>query len=282
MGTHVKDCLSCLNVFSRLQGLHESSEPRPRLIVDSPSTRRLLQELTRLARMDDGPRAAPPVLIAGEIGTGKGVVAREIHALSRRASRAFVEVDCEAGSPLRLELELFGYEPGTSPDLTGEAPGLFEAADGGTLFLDDVDALSLDLQGKLLAAIDSGSVRRLGGVEARPLDVRVIVATHADIADAIRRRTFRADLLDRFAGSTLTLLPLRERPDDILPIARYFAARLAQRQGEARRLTSDAEDQLRRDPWPGNVRELSAVIQRAVMRRGREEIGAGDLGLPSI
>ncbi len=157
-----------------------------------------------------------------------------------------------------------------SPDAAGAAPGLFEAADGGTLFLDDVDALSLDLQGEVLVVIDSGSVRRLGGGNARPLDVRVIAATHADLADLVRRGMFRADLLDRFARSTLVLLPLRERPDDILPLARHFAARLAQRLGEVRRLTSDAEDQLRGYRWPGNVRELSAVIERAVMRRSRE------------
>ena len=281
VGTHIKDCLSCLNTFSRLQALHESSELRPRL-VDSPSARRLRQEMTRLAQMEDGPNAAPPVLVAGEPGTGKGVVAREIHTLSRRASRAFVEVDCTAGPAFRLDLELFGYERGMSPEAAGAAPGLFEAAHGGTLFLHDVDALSLDLQGKVLAAIDSGSVRRLGGGDARPLDVRVIAATHADLADLVRRGMFRADLLDRFARSTLVLLPLRERPDDILPLARHFAARLAQRQGEVRRLTSDAEDQLKGYGWPGNVRELSAVIERAVMRRSREEIGVEELGLPSI
>jgi len=282
VGIHVKDCLPCLNSFSRLQGLHESSEPRPRLIVDSPSTRRLQQELTRLAQMEGEPGAAPPILVMGETGTGKGVVAWEIHALSPRASRAFVEVDCTAGPAFRLNLELFGYERGMSPDVAGAAPGLFEAADGGTLFLDDIDALSLDLQGKLLAAIESRSVRRLGGVAARSLDVRVIAATHADLTDAVRRGVFRADLLDRFAGARLTILPLRERPDDILPLARQFAARLSQRRGEIRRLTNDAEDQLRRYRWPGNVRELSAVIERAVMRRGREEIGAEELGLPSI
>src|SRR5262245_16254985 len=282
VGAHIKDCLSCLNTFSRLQGLHESSEPRPRLILDSPSTRRLRQEMAHLAQMDDGPGAAPPVLVAGEHGTGKGVVAWEIHALSRRASHAFIEVDCAAIPALRLGLELFGYERGMSPVIPGAAPGLFEAADGGTLFLDDVDALSLELQDMLLAAIESRSVRRLGGVAPRSLDVRIIAATHADLGDAVRRGVFRADLLDRFARSTLTLLPLRERPDDILPLARHFAAKLAQRQGEVRRLTSDAEEQLRRYRWPGNVRELSAVIERAVMRRGREEIGAEELGLPSM
>jgi DNA-binding NtrC family response regulator len=281
VGTHVADCLSCLNTFSRLQALQESSEPHPRL-VDSPSARRLRQEMTRLAQMDDGSNAAPPVLVAGERGTGKGMVAREIHTLSRRASRAFVEVDCTTGPAFRLDLELFGYEREMSPDTAGAAPGLFEAADGGTLFLHDIDALSLELQGKVLAAIDSGLVRRLGGGDARPLDVRVIAVTHADLGDLVRRGTFRADLLDRFARSTLVLLPLRERPDDILPLARVFTARLAERHGEVRRLTRDAENQLRCYRWPGNIRELSAVIERAVMRRSREEIGVEELGLPSI
>lgn len=279
VNAHLKDCLVCLNTFARLQSLHASSEPRARRLVDSPSARRLRVEGSRLARMDDEPGAAPPILVAGEIGTGKGVVAREIHALSRRAARAFVEVECAAMSTSRLELELFGYEGGPL-DAAAASPGLFEVADGGTLFLDDVDALSLDLQGKLLAVIENRAVRRVGGVEARSLDIRIIVATHVDLDDAARRGTFRADLLDRFAGSTLTLLPLRERPDDILPLARHFAGQLAQRHGEALRLTTDAEERLRRYPWPGNVRELSDVIERAARRRGREEIGAEELGLP--
>ncbi len=280
VAAHLEECLVCLNAYSRLQALGESAEPRPRLILDSPSTRRLRQQIDHLARMDDGTGAAPPVLIAGEIGTGKGVVAWEIHTLSRRATRAFIEVDCRAGSPSRLELELFGCERGTSADVDGAASGLFEAADGGTVFLHDVDALSLHLQDKLLAVIAGGVVRRLGSVEARPLDVRVIVATHADLAATVRRGAFRAALLDRFTGATLTLLPLRERPDDIVPLARHFAAKLAQRRGEASRLTSEAEEQLQRYRWPGNVRELSAVIERALTRHGREPIGADQLGLP--
>src|SRR5262245_65363941 len=117
--------------------------------------------MTRLAQMDDGPGAAPPVLIAGERGTGKGIVAWQLHALSRRAVRPFIEVDCADVPAFRLEL--FGYERGISPDVGGAAPGLVEAADGGTLFLHDIDALSLDLQIRLLAAIESRSVRRLGG-----------------------------------------------------------------------------------------------------------------------
>jgi DNA-binding NtrC family response regulator len=276
---HLKDCLACLHAFSRLQNLHESAEPRVRLIVDSPSTRRLREQMSHLAGMDEEPGGAPPILIAGEVGTGKGVVAREIHALSRRAARAFVEVECGALSAFRLELELFGAERGGGGATTA-FPGLFEAADGGTLLLDSVDALSLHLQGRLIAFLESREVRRLGGIATGALDIRVIVATHVDLAAAARRGTFRADLFDRFARSTLSLLPLRERPDDILPLARHFAGRLARGHGEALRLTTDAEEQLRRYAWPGNVRELSNVIERAARRRGREEIGAAELGLP--
>ena len=276
---HLQDCLPCLNTFSRLQSLHEASEPRARLVGDSPSVRMLRAQLGRLVGMDEGHGAAPPILVTGEIGTGKGVVAREIHALSRRASRAFVKVECAAMPASRQEIELFGHEPGAFPGATA-TPGLLEIADGGTLFLDDVDALSLDVQRELLAVLERGAVRRLGGVEAKPVDVRILVATHVDLGEAVRRGAFRADLLARFRPSTLTLPPLRERPDDIVPLARYFVGRFAQHHGGALRLTTDAEERLQRYGWPGNVRELSDVIARAALRREREEIGAEELELP--
>ncbi len=166
-----------------------------------------------------------------------------------------------------LDRELFGSERGAAPDDPGAVSGLFEAADGGTLFLDEVDALSPDLQGKLSVALD------------RP-GVRIIAATHVDLGEAARRGAFRADLLERFAHSTLTLAPLRERPDDIVPLARYFVDQFARYRGGELRLTSGAEERLRRYRWPGNVRELSNVIERAARRRGREEIGAEELELP--
>ncbi len=275
---HLVDCLSCLNTFTRLQSLHENSEARPRL-VDSPSVRALHAELSRLASMDEG-RGAPPVLVAGEIGTGKGLVAREIHALSRRAPRPFVEIGCAATPASWLELELFGYERGAFPEATIATPGLFEVAEGGTLFLDEIEALPLDLQGRLLAAIEHRSVRRLGTAAATSQDVRVIVATHVDLSDAVRRGTFRADLLDRFQLAMLTLPPLRERTDDIVPLARYFVGQFARSHGGAPRLSIDAEERLRRYRWPGNVRELSIVIERAARRREREEISAEELDLP--
>ena len=287
---HLVDCLPCLNSFARLQSLHENSEARywsqkdrwedRRLVVDSPSARALQTQVSRLASMDEGP-GAPPVLVTGEIGTGKGVVAHEIHALSRRASRPFLEIGC-AGTPVSwLELELFGYERGAFPGAAIATPGLFEVADGGTLFLDEIEALPLDLQGRVLEAIEHRSVRRRGAAAVMAHDARVIVASHVDLDDAVRRGTFRADLLDRLRPAMLPLPPLRERPDDIVPLARYFVGQFAGSHGGAPSLSIDAEERLRRYRWPGNIRELLIVIERAARRGKREEIGAEELDLPT-
>jgi DNA-binding NtrC family response regulator len=247
---HVTSCLVCLNTFSRLQGLHAIDDSRPGLVGDSAAVRSLRAHVTRLAAMDEA-----PVLIAGERGTGKGVVARDIHALSRRAAGPFVEVSCTATPTARLEEKL---------------PDVLAAAAGGTLFLDEVDALSPALQAAVLGLID-----------APAQDVRVVAATHVDPDDLARGRAFSADLLARFAVSTVTLPPLRERRDDIVPLARHFADRLARRHGGVLRLTRDAEARLRGYRWPGNVRELVDVIERAARRRERDEIGVEALQLPA-
>jgi len=306
MHAHLRSCLACLQAFARLQSLHESlppgegqatrvvqqasesqanrmPEPPVRLVGDSDSLRALRAQMIRLAALDRGPGLAPPVLITGESGTGKGVVAREIHAASRRASRPFIEVGCASLPASELEEKLFGPEGDAVPDSTATATmsGLVEAADGGTLFLDVIDRMTLELQLRVLEVLEQCSVRRRGGIESRRLDVRIIAATHVDLDDAVRRGAFRADLLDRLKVGRLALPPLRDRPDDIVPLARFFVGQFARHHGGAPRLTDNAEEQLRRYQWPGNVRELSNVIERAAKRRAHEEIGAEELGLPA-
>ena len=276
---HLKDCLHCLNAFARLQSLSASAEAGVRFVGESPFVRGLQVQVSLLAEMDDG-RGAPPVLVTGEIGTGKGLVARMIHSLSRRAPRAFVDIGCEQTPAARLRHELFGGDRGPVGDAAMTMAGLFAAADGGTLFLDGVHALSLGLQGRLLTAIAERSVRRARGVAEPMPDVRVIVATHVDLGDAARRGVFRGDLLDRLMVSTVTVPPLRERRDDIVPLARYLAGRFSGHSGTTLRLTPEAEDRLLRYGWPGNISELSRVIERAALGQVHAAIRAEDLDLP--
>jgi two-component system response regulator FlrC len=247
-------------------------------LIDTPSTHALRAELRRLARFDRGPGAAPPILITGENGIGKGILARAIHGLSRRAAAPFVVVPCLALPADLLEVEIFGDERRA---LGSPRPGLLELANGGTLLLDGVHRIPLDLQARLLEALEERLVRRLGGSAPRSLEVRVIAATDVDLERAVRSGAFRKDLLQRLNRLTLPVRPLRERPDDIVPLARHFANRFARLRGLPHvRLTSGAERRLRAHTWPGNVRELSRVMERAAARRAGEEIGVDDLQLP--
>ena len=256
--------------------------PGERIVGTSEATRSLRTQVERLAGLDQGPGGAPPVLISGETGTGKGLVARAIHDLSPRAERPFVEVNCGAIPAQLLESEMFGYERGAFTDARAAKPGLFEAADGGTLFLDEVGALPLELQVKLLKAIEDRSVRRLGGLRQKTVDVRIVAATNADLDRSAQEGTFRADLLYRLKVLTLVLTPLRSRPEDVVPLARHFLAEAGRRYRRPRRLTPDAEASLRAYEWPGNVREVANVIERTVLLHEGEEIGAGVLGLSAL
>ncbi len=244
------------------QGAGRRSDPRERIVGDSESTRQLRLQVERMAALDQGQGAAPLVLITGETGTGKGLVARAIHDLSPRAERPFVEVNCAAIPAGLLESEMFGYE---RTDARTAKPGLFEAADGGTLFLDEIGAMPLELQVKLLKAMEEKSVRRVGGLRAKIVDVRIITATNVDLEKAVGDGSFRRDLLYRLQVLTLNLLPLRERTEDILPIARHVLTELASRYRRQRRLSADGEARLLAYPWPGNVRELANVMERAVL-----------------
>jgi DNA-binding NtrC family response regulator len=254
-------------------------DPRNRIVGESEATRRLRAQVERIAALDQGPSAAPPVLVTGHTGTGKGLVARTLHDLSPRAARPFVEVNCAAIPASLLESEVFGYERGAFTDARAPKPGLFESADGGTLFLDEIGAMSLDLQVKLLKVIEEKSVRRLGAVRSKAVDVRIVAATNADLEESAKAGTFRSDLLYRLKVLTLTLTPLRERPEDILPVARHYVGEFARRYQRPRKLTPGAEARLLAYRWPGNVRELANVIERAVLLEEGQEISEAGLGL---
>ena len=255
------------------------SDPRARILGESEATRQLRAHVERLATLAPEGGGAPAILITGETGTGKGLVARTIHDLSTRAERPFVEVNCGAIPAALLESEMFGHERGAFTDARTARPGLFEAADGGTLFLDEIGAMPLELQVKLLKTIEDKSVRRLGGVRSKTVDVRIVAATNADLDAAAQTGAFRPDLLYRIGVLAVRLSPLRERPDDILPLARHYLTDAGRRYRRPKALHPDAQARLLAYAWPGNVRELANVIERAVLLHEGAVIHAEDLGL---
>jgi DNA-binding NtrC family response regulator len=210
------------------------------------------------------------VLLQGETGVGKEVLASELHARSARRSAPFVAINCASLPESILESELFGHERGAFTGADRAKPGLFEAAEGGTVFLDEIGELPLAAQAKLLRVLESGEVLRLGSVKPRVVDMRFVAATNRDLAARSESGEFRADLFFRINGITLSLPPLRERKDDILPLARHFLTEAAARQGiVAVDPTERAIEALERYTWPGNVRELRNVIERAfVLSKG--------------
>jgi len=207
------------------------------------------------------------VLLLGETGVGKGVVAERIHRLSRRANAQLMQLNCAGLSAALLESELFGHERGAFTNATQTKPGLLEAAAGGTVFLDEVGEMPLEVQAKLLLAIETRMVRRVGATRARPIDVRFICATHRDLEAEIRRGGFRADFYYRINGVSITIPPLRERRDEIDGLIARFAADAAKSWGLDRVPTflDDALQLLHHYPWPGNIRELRHVVERAVL-----------------
>jgi len=206
------------------------------------------------------------VLISGETGTGKGLVARTIHGASPRAARPFIEVNCTALPATLMEAELFGHERGAYTDAKESRMGLFEAADGGFLFLDEVGDVELSLQGKLLKAVEDRTIRRVGGNRDRRIDVRILAATNRDLERAAQREQFRRDLYFRLAVIILHLPPLRNRGSDVLLLAEHYLSRFNAKYGkQVRQFDPRARDLLLAYPWPGNVRELSHVIERAVL-----------------
>ncbi len=224
------------------------------------------------------------VLILGETGVGKEVLARTIHDRSPRANKPFLPLNCSALSESLLESELFGHEKGAFTGADRDKRGLLETADGGTVFLDEIGELPVAMQVKLLRVLEERSVMRVGGVESRPIDVRFVAATHRDLEARIAEGAFREDLYFRLNGATLVIPPLRERTDEIEPLARAFAAEVAQEMSHASapELSREALDALRAYRWPGNIRELRNVIERAVLLAGDAPIAHGHLPMEKL
>ncbi len=245
----------------------------PDILGDSPEMRRVFEVLERVADAD------VPVLILGETGTGKGLLAQAIHARSARASRPLVSVNCAALPEALLESELFGHVRGAFTGATSARAGLFVEAHGGTILLDEIGDMALPLQAKLLHALERGAVRPVGESHERPVDVRILAATHHDLHAAVARGAFREDLLYRLDVVTVELPPLRRRREDIPALAEHFlrAALARHPRSPVTSLSREVVERLARHRWPGNVRELAHTIERLVLLGRRAEVQLDEL-----
>jgi len=230
------------------------------IIGDSPALKRVLHQVETVAPTDSA------VLVGGETGTGKELIARAIHDLSRRRERTFVKINCAAIPTGLLESELFGHERGAFTGAIAQRIGRFELADGGTIFLDEVGDIPLELQPKLLRVLQEQEFERLGSTRTKRVDVRVVAATNRNLEEMVAASSFRNDLYYRLDVFPITLPPLRERPEDIPHLVRYFAQKFARRMKKRiDTIPGDAMAALCRYAWPGNVRELENAIERAVI-----------------
>ena len=269
--------------LSYLKARGEAGAHVSEIVGESPPIRALREQIERIAALESpGGGGAPTVLLLGETGTGKGLVARAIHYQSPRASGPFVDINCAAIPPSLLEAELFGYERGAYTDARTAKPGLFEAAEGGTIFLDEIGHMDPGLQVKLLKAIEDKAVRRLGGLRSKAIQARIIAATNRDLEAAIAEGAFRQDLYFRIKVLAIEIPPLRARGEDITLLARHFLDVFAKRYAHPpKTLAADAETALLAYPWPGNVRELAHLMERAVLLHSGLVLKAGDLGFTS-
>jgi len=236
----------------------------PRMIGESASFLEMQEHISAVAPLNK------PVLIVGERGTGKELVAARLHYLSRRWDQNFLKINCAAMSETLLEAQLFGHEAGAFTGATKQRKGYFERADGGTLFLDELANTDMAVQEKILRVIEYGEFERLGGNETLSVDVRIIAATNEDLPQLAAEHRFREDLLDRLAFDVVTLPPLRERAEDILVLAEHFAiAMTKEMEGEFfAGFSEEVEQELLRFGWPGNIRELKNVVERAIYHHG--------------
>ena len=258
------------HTIATLRAQLDSSPAARALIAESPAMRQALELVARVAGH------STTVLITGERGTGKEVIARAIHRASARAAGPFVAVNCAAIPDTLLESELFGYVKGAFTGAAGDRPGLFEQANGGTLLLDEIGELPLPLQAKLLRVLQESEIRRVGDQRTRRVDLRLLAATAKDLASEAAAGRFRHDLFDRLNVVTIHLPPLAERRQDITPLARHFAAQLGGRLGRRVALSDAALAWLAAQSWPGNVRALEHAIERAAVLSDREVLEPDD------
>ena len=244
------------------------------LVFSDPRSRALLRLIRQVSPSDAS------LLIIGETGTGKELVARHIHQLSHRRHRTFAAVNCGALSDTLVDSELFGHEKGAFTGANEAKAGWFETANGGTLFLDEIGDLPPSMQVKLLRVLQEREVVRVGSRKPIPIDVRLVAATNVDLEDAVKAGRFRADLYYRIKVMTLPLAPLRDRPGDIMPLCGHFLHRYGERLGVEADLSDEAVAVLESYPWPGNIRELENVIHRAVLVSQEGLIRVPDLHLP--
>ncbi|MEW8063675.1 MAG: sigma-54 dependent transcriptional regulator, partial [Candidatus Thiodiazotropha sp.] len=245
------------------------------MLGNSPPMKRVRELIKKLAR------SQAPVYISGESGTGKELAARQIHQLGPRADHPFVAVNCGAIPQELMESEFFGHKKGSFTGATGDHQGLFLSADGGTLFLDEIADLPLHMQVKLLRAIQEKQVRPVGGQQEIPVDVRIISATHKDLAELVENGEFRQDLFYRINVIELPLPPLRERIEDIPLLAQHFLTRMAREAGTKKSMLSQsALKKLKRYGFPGNIRELENILERSVTLLEGSELLEEDLHLP--
>ncbi|MCY4428745.1 MAG: phage shock protein operon transcriptional activator [Halieaceae bacterium] len=245
------------------------------VVGNSPALSEALEQASRLAQINR------PILVIGERGTGKELLAERIHYLSMRWDQPLLKINCAAIAESLLESELFGHEPGAFTGATRVHQGRFERAAGGTLFLDELANMSLGLQEKLLRVIEYGEFERLGGQTTLHADVRVVAATNADLKQLARDSRFRADLLDRLSFDVVHVPPLHHREGDIMELAYHFAVHMCSELGwEAfPGFTEAAAEQLLHHPWPGNVRELKNVVERSLYRWGDASRPVADIVL---
>ncbi len=256
-----------VNLFRRERAQQFSFD---QIVGDSPPMREMLNLAHKVAESE-----VSSVLLQGESGTGKDLVAKAIHYHSTRSENPFVAINCAAIPGTLIESELFGYEKGAFTDAKARKEGMFEQAEGGTLFLDEIGELELSLQAKLLRVLEEGSFRRVGGLKDLPLDVRVIAASNRDLKTEGEAGRFRADLFYRLSVIQIDIPPLRERGDDIRVLAEYYMSNFKSRlRKDITSITPEALSAFRSYEWPGNVRELHNVIERAMILEDGDEITA--------